>query len=84
MDETNLERRQFFGALAAGAAGLGLIGCRAAQGQVPAAALPPADEWARVCAEFSLSPEYIHLAGFLLASHPRAVREAIERPSGAR
>ncbi|HEU4583596.1 MAG TPA: aminotransferase class V-fold PLP-dependent enzyme [Polyangiaceae bacterium] len=77
MSETNLERRQFFRALAAGA-GLGLIGCQAAQGQVPAAP-PPTDEWARVRAEFNLSPRYIHLAGFLLASHPRAVREAIER-----
>lgn len=79
MSQTNLERRQFFGALAAGAAGLGLMGCPSAQGQVPAAALPPDDEWARVRAEFNLSPKYIHLAGFLLASHPRPVREAIER-----
>jgi selenocysteine lyase/cysteine desulfurase len=79
MTEANLERRQFFGALAATTAGLGVLGCRAAQAQAPAAALPPADEWARVRAEFNVSPDYVHLAGFLLASHPRPVREAIER-----
>jgi len=28
--------------------------------------------------EFNLSRDYIHLTGFLLASHPRPVREAIE------
>jgi hypothetical protein len=79
MPEINLERRQFFGVLAAGAAGLRALGCQTVQGQVPAAAVSPADEWARVRAEFSLSPKYIHLAGVLLASHPRPVREAIER-----
>jgi isopenicillin-N epimerase len=79
MSEANLERRQFFGTLAATSTALGLLGCQAAQAQAPAAALPPADEWARVRAEFNVSPDYVHLAGFLLASHPRPVREAIER-----
>src|SRR6185295_17634522 len=79
MNGAELERRQFFGTLAATTAGLGLLGCQAAQAQAPAAALPPADEWARVRAEFNVSPDYVHLAGFLLASHPRPVREAIER-----
>jgi isopenicillin-N epimerase len=37
------------------------------------------DDWTAVRAEFDLAPDYIHLAGFLLASHPRPVREAIER-----
>ncbi len=36
-------------------------------------------EWEAVRAEFALSREWIHLGGFLLASHPRIVREAIEK-----
>src|SRR5689334_5518159 len=39
--------------------------------------LPP--DWQAVRDQFSLSRELIHLAGFFLASHPRTVREAIER-----
>ena len=41
---------------------------------------PAADlqDWRAVRGEFNLSPDYVHLTGFLLASHPRPVREAIE------
>ena len=41
----------------------------------------PADfkDWESVRREFELSPDYIHLALFFLASHPRAVRQAIEQ-----
>jgi isopenicillin-N epimerase len=74
MTETNLERRRFFGLLAATAA----IGCHVTQSKA-ASAEPPGDEWSRLRAEFNLSPDDVHLAGFLLASHPRRVREAIER-----
>ena len=35
--------------------------------------------WANVRAQFAVSPEYIHLSSFFLASHPRPVREAIEK-----
>lgn len=36
--------------------------------------------WGAVRARFdSLSPEYVHLSSFFLASHPRPVREAIEK-----
>jgi selenocysteine lyase/cysteine desulfurase len=37
------------------------------------------DPWEAVRAQFRLSPEFTHLAGLLLASHPLPVREAIER-----
>ena len=37
------------------------------------------DEWAEIRDEFDLSREHIHLSSFFLASHPRPVREAIER-----
>src|ERR1044072_5390731 len=40
----------------------------------------PADlkDWESVRREFKLAPDYVHLALFFLASHPRVVREAIE------
>jgi isopenicillin-N epimerase len=37
------------------------------------------DDWKAVKAQFPLSPDLIHLAGFFLASHPAPVRRAIER-----
>ena len=40
---------------------------------------PRLDSWQAVRAQFSLSPDLIHMAGFFLASHPTPVREAIER-----
>ena len=42
---------------------------------------PAADlkDWESVRREFQLAPGYIHLALFFLASHPRQVRQAIER-----
>ena len=43
------------------------------------AAAPPLTDWAAVRAEFDADPSYAHFAGFLLASHPRPVREAIAR-----
>jgi selenocysteine lyase/cysteine desulfurase len=41
----------------------------------------PADfkDWPSVRRQFDLAPDYIHLALFYLASHPRPVREAIEQ-----
>jgi isopenicillin-N epimerase len=37
------------------------------------------EDWSAVRDQFNLSRDYIHLAIFALASHPRPVREAIER-----
>jgi len=47
----------------------------------PAAATgaPDLSTWAGVRAEFLLSRSYNHMAGMFLASHPRPVREAIDR-----
>ncbi len=36
-------------------------------------------DWESVRREFKLAPDYVHLALFFLASHPRPVREAIEQ-----
>jgi selenocysteine lyase/cysteine desulfurase len=72
-----LERRQFLGVAATAA----LLGCtheRVAAKTDPTVP-PPRDEWGKVRAEFELSNDWIHLGMFLLASHPRRVREAIEK-----
>jgi len=45
----------------------------------PAKPVSDLSTWPGVRAEFALSRDYIHMALMLLASHPRAVREAIER-----
>jgi len=37
------------------------------------------DRWSAVRAEFQLAPNVVNLAAMILASHPRPVREAIER-----
>lgn len=68
-------RRNFFGALAGAAS---LVGCNAARAPVTTTSLG-VDTWEGVRNQFLLDPSWIHLAGFLFASHPRAVRDAIER-----
>jgi isopenicillin-N epimerase len=68
------------GALAAG----GLAGLRRRSPEEARAAPANLDErWARFRALFELDPQAIHLAGMLLAPHPRPVREAIERHRAA-
>ncbi|HMI85823.1 MAG TPA: aminotransferase class V-fold PLP-dependent enzyme [Polyangiaceae bacterium] len=77
--------------LVGGALG-GASGCRPAASVVPSASNAPAapanlaastaqryDDWASIRDQFSLSREYIHLALLYLASHPKPVRDAIER-----
>ena len=72
-----LKRRQFLTGLALTSS---LLGCARKDGTASVAPEPaPRDEWSRVRAEFELSPDWVQLGMFLLASHPRRVREAIER-----
>lgn len=93
-----ISRRAWMGALAAGGlAGLWRRSAEEAHAapaerearEEPAAPArpedPPAsdDRWSRFRALFELDPEDIHLAGMLLAPHPRPVREAIERHRAA-
>lgn len=65
-------------------AGLGLAAGRLLADGTPAAAASPSPvpadltDWKKVKEQFNLSPKYIHLAGLLLASHPKPVRDAIE------
>jgi selenocysteine lyase/cysteine desulfurase len=85
-----LTRRDFlFSTGASLAAGLAPA---AARGATPPAAepgtgpAPPAEagaadlrDWAAVRAQFDLAPDLVNLSTFYIASHPRPVREAIER-----
>src|SRR3989442_3297184 len=40
--------------------------------------MPRLDDWAKIRAQFALSPGYLHFAGFYVASHPAPVRAAID------
>src|SRR5204863_384139 len=53
-------------------------GCRPRLELVRGETAADLQDWRAVRGEFNLSRDYIHLTGFLLASHPRPVREAIE------
>jgi selenocysteine lyase/cysteine desulfurase len=71
-------RRSF---LTAGGAAFGasiLPGRLLAAVQEKSAPLPRLDDWARVRAQFRLSREHAHFAGFYIASHPAPVRAAID------
>lgn len=79
----NVSRRQ-----ALGAAALSVAGAMFARrgSAIEARPMPPrgaktfsADDWSSVRAQFVLDTQRVHLAGFLLASHPATVRDAIER-----
>ena len=76
LDGTALKRREFLAGLAVFT---GALGCAHESELARPARAPSGDEWARVRSEFLLAPDWVHLAGFLLASHPRPVRDAIER-----
>ena len=70
-----IDRRGFLCRTAGAALGTAAVG--AARAAAPPA--PATLDWGAIRAEFLLSREHIHLALMLLASHPRPVREAIER-----
>ena len=42
-------------------------------------AAPDLTDWGAVRAQFALARDHVHLTSFLLAAHPRPVREAIDR-----
>ncbi|HVR61856.1 MAG TPA: aminotransferase class V-fold PLP-dependent enzyme [Polyangia bacterium] len=86
-----IRRRGFLSGLVTGAGtALGATSCRTGATPVPGAlaaepapAIPPPEPdlstWEAVRAQFLLTREYVHMALMLLASHPRPVREAIDR-----
>lgn len=75
----SIDRRAFLvtGAAALTACSLpGTDGTAQAPGAAPAGTLANW-EWAR--AQFELAPDHVHMSSFLISSHPRSVREEIER-----
>jgi isopenicillin-N epimerase len=67
-----IDRRDFL-------AGLGVTAAAARPAAAAANVSANLSDWSAVRAEFPLSRDHIHLALMLLTSHPRPVREAIER-----
>jgi selenocysteine lyase/cysteine desulfurase len=86
---STMDRRQFFGS-----AGVAAFGVASGAVRGPASLPSPldrggaakpwridgsADDWDVFRAQFDLDPTWVHLAGLLIASHPRPVADAIER-----
>lgn len=72
-----MRRREFL--VGTGAAiGAVAVGAPSTARAAPPAPFDPGD-WESVRAQFDLDPKKLHFSGFFLASHPRQVRDAIER-----
>ena len=73
-----MQRRDF---LAGAGAALGVAASRRAAAATPAAPGAAADlsTWTAVRDQFALDRDHVHMAMLLFASHPKPVREAIER-----
>src|SRR5262245_58128216 len=74
-----LNRRDFVASV-----GLSLVGTAAARSAAAnePAAVPAVDgnsDWATVRAQFNLDPAWMHFSQFYIVSHPKPVRDAIER-----
>ena len=75
----SMSRRQLLASTAWSAvAGVAAARRSLAQAEVSRTADDFAD-WAWVRGQFDLTPEYLHFSQFFIVSHPRPVREAIER-----
>jgi selenocysteine lyase/cysteine desulfurase len=73
-----LDRRDFL--TTSGLALAGAVAPRTLIAATPAKARgADVSTWAGVRAQFDLSPEWLHFSQFFIVSHPRPVREAIER-----
>jgi len=77
--ETMTTSRRAFLAFNGAALGTSLIpGSLLAALEKHTPAMPKLDDWTKVRAQFRLAPDYAHLSGFYIASHPAPVRGAIE------
>jgi isopenicillin-N epimerase len=74
----SISRRRFLASTAWSA----LAGAAACRSVSQAGAAEPAGalkDWDWVRGQFDLTPEYLHLSQFFIVSHPRPVREAVDR-----
>ena len=79
-----MDRREFL--IAATGSGVAALGSGPAQAAVMQAAVPAAgsfpdrnSSWAAVKQQFTIAPGIVQMTSFYLASHPKPVRDAIER-----
>jgi isopenicillin-N epimerase len=76
----SITRRQLLTSTGVSLPASALVSTRAMSiGEVGQSVSNTLDDWGVVRGQFNLSPEFIHLATFALASHPRPVREAIQK-----
>nr|MBA3650406.1 aminotransferase class V-fold PLP-dependent enzyme [Chthoniobacterales bacterium] len=73
-----MDRRRFLFGTGLTFAGMALARRSLAEAKSPAPVPNDLSTWENVRAQFAISPDYINLSGFFLASHPRPVRAAIE------
>lgn len=77
-----LDRREFIATAGASAAAAALLASCDQRNDPPPfdpASLSASGDWQNVRSQFELSSDTIHMSAMLIASHPRPVREAIER-----
>src|SRR5687768_8458143 len=75
-----MDRRQFLGVAAVGGAAAAALPFVASSQTAATASLPgPATTWDAIKAQFDIEPGIVQMSSFYLASHPKPVREAIER-----
>ena len=77
-----MDRRQFLVAAAAGGAVAAVVptGAAGPNGQAAPAAQPDRQTpWTTIKEQFAIAPDIVQMSSFYLASHPRLVRDAIER-----
>ena len=75
-----MDRRQFIGAAAVtGAATLTLGYSRKAESQAAIAPPSSSSSWDEIKRQFDIKPGFVNMSSFYLASHPKPVRDAIER-----
>ena len=77
------DRRTFLKQAGLLAAALPLGASLTAPAAIAAPAAAPRDKWAQLRQLFDQDPQAIHFANFLVTSHPKPVREAIERHRAA-
>jgi len=75
----SITRRQFIAHAGATLAASALAACRSAPDTAARQPATGLEDWSAVRDQFDLTRDYIHLAPFYTSSHPRPVREAIEK-----